>query len=68
MGVRWRRQCWAQSDTVKPVYNDPPRDTKQVAVVEKWSLFTGGFMLYILKLGPKNSGRCLEIRAVKNHF
>jgi hypothetical protein len=27
--------------TVKPVYNDHPRDTKLVAVVDKWSLFRG---------------------------
>jgi hypothetical protein len=27
--------------TVKPVYNDHPRDTKFVAVVYKWSLFRG---------------------------
>jgi len=27
--------------TVKPVYNEHPRDTKLVAVVDKWSLFRG---------------------------
>jgi hypothetical protein len=27
--------------TVKPVYNDHPRDPKIVAVVDRWSLFRG---------------------------
>ncbi len=31
--------------TVKPVYNNHPRDTEFVAVVERWSLFRGSFML-----------------------
>jgi hypothetical protein len=26
---------------VKPVYNDHPRDTEFVAVVDRWSLFRG---------------------------
>ncbi len=29
-------------DTVKPEYNDHPRDSKIVAVVDRWSLFGGG--------------------------
>jgi hypothetical protein len=28
--------------TVKPEYNDHPRDPKIVAVVDMWSLFRGG--------------------------
>jgi len=28
-------------NTVKPVYNDHPRDPKIVAVVDRWSLFRG---------------------------
>ncbi len=28
-------------DTVKPVYNDHPRDPKIVAAVDRWSLFGG---------------------------
>jgi hypothetical protein len=31
--------------TVKLVYNDHPRDPKLVAVVDRWSLFRGSFML-----------------------
>ena len=31
--------------TVKPVYNDHPRDPEFVAVVERWSLFNGSFIL-----------------------
>ena len=31
--------------TVKPEYNDHPRDLKFVAVVDKWLLFRGTFML-----------------------
>ncbi len=31
--------------TVKPVYNDHPRDPKIVAVVDRWSLF-GGHLCY----------------------
>ncbi len=29
-------------NTVKPVYNDHPRDPKFVAVVDRWPLFRGG--------------------------
>ena len=32
-------------NTVKPVYNDHPRDPKVVTVVDRWSLFRGSFML-----------------------
>ncbi len=33
-------------NTVKPVYNDHPRDLEFfVAVVERWSLYRGRFML-----------------------
>jgi hypothetical protein len=32
-------------DTVKPLYNDHPRDPKIVAVVDRWSLF-GGHLFY----------------------
>ena len=31
--------------TVKPVYNDHPWDPKIVAVVDRWSLFRGSFVL-----------------------
>ena len=31
--------------TVKPVYNDHPRDPKLVAVVDRWSLLGVNFML-----------------------
>ncbi len=31
--------------TVKPVYNDHPRDPKFMAVGDRWSLFRGSFIL-----------------------
>jgi hypothetical protein len=31
-------------DTVKPEYNDHPRDPKIVADVDRWSLFRGFFV------------------------
>ncbi len=34
-----------QTKQVKPVYNDHPRDPNFVAVVDRWSLFRGRFML-----------------------
>jgi len=33
-----------QYNSVKPVYNDHPRDPKFVTVVDRWSLFRGSFM------------------------
>jgi len=44
--------------TDKPVYNDHPRDPKIVAIVDRWSILRGRFMLCTLKYEPKNSGRC----------
>jgi len=41
-----------EEHTVKLVYNDHPWDPKFVAVVDRWSLFRGSFMLWKLKLGP----------------
>ena len=43
------------------MYNDHPRDPKIVAVVDRWSLFRGSFMLYTLILGPKNRDRYLQV-------
>ncbi len=51
--------------TVKPVYNDHPRDPKFVAVVDRWSLFRGRFMLWSLKLGLQNGGRCRQVVAIR---
>jgi len=31
--------------TVKPAYNDHPRDAKFVAVVDRWTLFRDSFIL-----------------------
>ncbi len=42
--------------TVKPVYNDRPRDPKFVAVVDRWSLFRGRFMPQRPKLWLHNGG------------
>ena len=44
-------------NTVKPEYNDHPRDPKFEAVVDRWSLFRGSFMLQKLKIRPQNGGR-----------
>ena len=41
--------------TVNHDYIDHPRDPKFVAVVDRWSLYRGSFMLWKLKLGPQNS-------------
>ncbi len=41
------------SNTVKPVYNDHPRDLEKVVVVQRWSLFRGSntqeFIFFNLK-------------------
>ena len=46
---------------VKPVYNDHPRDPEFVAVVDRWPLFRGSFMLCKLKLGLQNAVRCRQV-------
>jgi len=43
------------------VYNDHPRDPEFEAVVDRWPLFIGIFMLYNLKLGLQNAGRYSEV-------
>ena len=48
-------------NTVKPVYNDHPRDPKVVTVVDRWSLFRGSFMLWKLKMVPQSGGRYSEV-------
>jgi hypothetical protein len=57
--IEWKKLVF--DCKVKPVYNDHPRDPKFLAVVVRWSLFRGSFMLWKLKLGPQNSGRCREV-------
>ena len=52
-------------DTVIPGYNVHPRDPKIVAVVDRWSLFRGRFMLLKLKMGPQNSGCCRQVAAIR---
>jgi hypothetical protein len=55
-----------QINTVKLVYNDHSRDTKFVAVVDRWSLFKISFMLLQgLKLGIQNSGRWRQVVAIR---
>jgi len=51
--------------TVKPVYNDHPRDPKLVAVVDRWSLFRGSFIIWKLKSGPRNSGCCRQVVVIR---
>ncbi len=46
---------------VKPVYNGHPRDLKIVAVVDRWSLFRGTFMLLTRKTVTQNSGCYSEV-------
>ena len=45
----------------KAVYNDHPRNPNFVAVGVRWSLLRGSAMLYKLKLGPQNRGRCRQV-------
>jgi hypothetical protein len=59
------RRAIFTSNTVKPVYNDHPRDPKFVVVVDRWSLFRGRFMLWSLKLGIQNGGRCRQVVAIQ---
>ncbi len=47
------------------MYNDHPRDPKLVAVVDRWSLFRGSFILWKLKSGPRNSGRCRQAVVIR---
>jgi hypothetical protein len=54
-----------EKSTVKPVYNDHPRDPKFVVVVDRWLLFRGRFMSYRPKLGLQNSGRCKQVVAIR---
>jgi hypothetical protein len=53
------------SETVIPVYNDHPRDPKFVAVVDRWLLFRGSFMLYKMKTGPQNGGRYRQVVVIR---
>jgi hypothetical protein len=64
-GPRYPRVCFRS--TVKPVYNDHlrARDPKYVVVVDKWSLFGGIFILYRLKLGLRNGGRCRQVVTIR---
>ena len=57
---------WKNTYTVKPVYNDHPQDPKFVAVVGKWSLFRGSFMIWKSKMGPQNGGRCRQMVAIRS--
>ena len=52
-------------NTVKHVYNDHPWDPKFVAVVDRWSLFRGTFMLQKFKMGPQNGGRYRQVVAIR---
>ena len=47
--------------TVKPVYNEHPREPKFVAVFDWWLLFRGSFVLLKVKMGPQNGGRCRQV-------
>jgi len=53
------------ADTVKPVYNDHPRDPEFVVVVDRWSQSRDGFMLYNPKLGLKYGGRYSEVIVIQ---
>jgi len=52
-------------NTVKPVYNDHSWDPKIVAVVDRWSLCRGSFMMWQVNLGPQNSGRCGQVGIIR---
>jgi len=51
--------------TVKLVYNDHPWDPKFVVIVDRWSLFRGKFMLWNLKMGLQNGGRCWQVVVIR---
>jgi hypothetical protein len=46
-------QKYQQTHTVKPVYNENPRDPKIVTVVDRWSLFKGHLFSKSSKWDPK---------------
>ena len=47
--------------TVKPVYNDHPRDPEIVVIVERWSLFRGQLCDKNIKPGPQKGGCYLKV-------
>ena len=56
-------------NTVKPVYNDHPRDPKIVAVVDRWSLFRAHLCNKISKWDPKKvvfEGRLSQFEGVSS--
>jgi hypothetical protein len=48
-------------NTIKPEYNDHPRDPKIVVFVDRWSLFRGSIVLLMWKTGRQDSGRCKQV-------
>ena len=48
----WVKKMCFFENTVKQLNNDHICNPKIVAVVDKWSLFGGSFMLQKLKMGP----------------
>ncbi len=52
--------CDVNLNTVKPLLNP-----KFVAVFDRWSLFRGSFLLWELKLGPQNCGRCRQVVVIR---
>ena len=49
------------ANTVKPVYNDHPRDPKIVSVVDRWSLFRGHLCNKNSKWNTKMMGRFWQV-------
>ncbi len=47
--------------TVKPEFNDYPRDPKIVVFVDRWSLFGGNYVLYMWKTRHENRSRCRQM-------
>ncbi len=43
-----RAKAGISSYTVKPVYNDHPREREKVVVIQKWSLFRGSIGQYYI--------------------
>jgi hypothetical protein len=54
------KQC-REPNTVKPEYNNHPRDPKFVAVLDRWSLFRGNFMFQKIENGTPNGGRYRQV-------
>ncbi len=59
--VRWYFSKLIEVQDWHHVNNDLPWDPKIVAVIDRWSLFWGSFVLKMGTMGRQNSGRCWKV-------